>query len=70
MKTPITTLSIFLSPFLLTSCFFTNLWAAEYKLPEDVLYTLTGHERDITSIAFSPDGHTLASGSEDKSIKL
>jgi WD40 repeat protein len=29
-----------------------------------------GHTRQINSVAFSPDGKTLASGSEDHSIKL
>jgi dipeptidyl aminopeptidase/acylaminoacyl peptidase len=32
--------------------------------------TLTGHSRGINSVAISPDGQTLASGSNDKTIKL
>jgi WD40 repeat protein len=31
---------------------------------------LIGHTSTVTSVAFSPDGHTLASGSADETIRL
>ncbi|MEH2395791.1 MAG: hypothetical protein V7K21_30510, partial [Nostoc sp.] len=36
----------------------------------NLLQTLTGHSNCIRSVAFSPDGQTLASGSSDNTIKL
>jgi TIR domain-containing protein/WD40 domain-containing protein len=42
--------------------------------PEDLSWhcirTLTGHDSHVWSVAISPDGQTLASGSADKTIKL
>jgi WD40 repeat protein len=34
------------------------------------LCTLTEHQKWVYSLAVSPDGQTLASGSEDKTIKI
>jgi WD40 repeat protein len=35
-----------------------------------LLQTLEGHTKDVTSMAFSPDGNYLLSGSDDNSIRL
>ena len=40
------------------------------KIIDTDLYILSGHSSDVVSVAFSPDGKTLASGSGDWTIKL
>lgn len=36
----------------------------------ECLLTLVGHSKTVTSVAISPDGQTLVSGSDDKTIKI
>jgi WD40 repeat protein len=35
-----------------------------------MMFTIEGHSRNVTSVAISPDGQTLASGSEDETTRL
>ncbi|GJD18412.1 WD repeat protein with Ser/Thr protein kinase motif [Rivularia sp. IAM M-261] len=37
---------------------------------QQLLHTLHGHNKPVTSVAFSPDAQILATGSDDKTIKL
>ena len=37
---------------------------------EQLKATLEGHTRSVRSVAFAPDGETLASGSDDHEIRL
>jgi WD40 repeat protein len=59
----------------LVICLFVNLslcWlgAAEQAAPAGVVTTLKGHQEAVSSVAFSPDGKRLLTGSFDHSLKL
>lgn len=41
-----------------------------WDLQENTVKTLTGHKDKVNSVAFSPDGKLLVSGSEDSTIKI
>ncbi len=46
-----------------------GIWIYDAETGEE-LDLLTGHTGSVSSVAFSPDGNTLASGSRDNTIRL
>lgn len=52
----------------LTLLFTQTAWSIEPDIPR--LVVQTGHSGFVTSLTFAPDGRTLVSGSEDKTVKL
>ena len=46
------------------------LKAAAKSMTGQEVALLTGHTGDVTSVAFSPDGSTIASGSSDGTVLL
>ena len=55
---------------LVCSCFCTALFSSMASAQKPQLVMQTGHSFVVNSVAFSPDGRTLASGSTDTTIKL
>src|SRR5262249_4544345 len=45
-------------------------WYFLWRMNHQELATLKGHGNSVSSIAFSNDGRTLASGSQDNTVKL
>ncbi len=61
---------VILATLLLFLAFFPRSVNAESSPTAPSLFLQVGHSADVTSVAFSPDGKTLASGSFDNTIKL
>jgi len=40
------------------------------RAEEEAVCTLTGHSNEVWSVSYSPDGKHIASGSQDKTVKI
>ncbi|HWR47477.1 MAG TPA: hypothetical protein VN327_07695, partial [Pseudonocardiaceae bacterium] len=47
-----------------------RLWDIHDPHHPTLLATLTGHTNAVNAVAFSPDGHTLATASSDTTVRL
>ena len=45
-------------------------WPDKPRVRFPGLWTLTGHSREVTSVAYSPDGIRIISGSADNTVKV
>jgi len=55
-----------------TTSFLVKVFDLKYpnKLPAEPVRVLAGHQGSIYAVAISPDGETIASGSDDRTVKL
>ena len=60
--------SILLCVALVSSLYYT--WTTSARMPGTTLRTFTGHSDFVSAVAWSPDGHYIASGSWDHTVQV